>query len=117
VNELPNLGHQRRPARPAAALAVVFPGDEPSARVNVRPEACRLLHLAAHLHFKAVRIRDVKAALGRSNHQAATLQLRFNGRLDALIRVPVGQRVRNVIDPDLAAGPAARIASNDDVVA
>ena len=50
----------------------------------------RLLRLATHLHFKPVRIRDVKAAFSRANHQPATLQLRFNGWLDALIRVLAG---------------------------
>src|SRR4030095_11522961 len=76
-----------------------------------------LLFLAAHLHLEAVRVRDVEAAFSHSNVQPATLQLRFDSRLDRLVAVPVGQCVGDVVNSNFASRPAAGVARNEDVVA
>src|SRR2546425_7990627 len=97
--------------------------DHPSGeRLTVQPrtaswcDAQTLLRFAAHLHFKAVRILDVETAFSPSYHQPATLELRFDRRLDGLVSIPVGQRVRDVIDTDFATRPTTGIARNEDVV-
>jgi hypothetical protein len=63
-NQLPNLGHHRRPARPAAAVAVVFPGDE-------LPMPCQ----------EGIRAHDGSDLLEHSPPQV----LRFGGQANALI--------------------------------
>src|SRR4030095_6081117 len=52
----------------------------------------------------------------RSYHQPATLELHFDRRLDGLVSIPVGQRVRDVIDTDFATRPTAGVARNEDIV-
>src|SRR4030095_776012 len=72
---------------------------------NVIESLRALLLLSAHLHFESVRILDVEAAFSHPNIQLATLQLRFDRCLDRRVRIPVGQRVRDMIDTCFAAGP------------
>src|SRR5262245_19097026 len=56
-----------------------------------------LLFLAAHLHFEAFGIRNVKTAFGGPDLQPAPFQLGFNSGLHIFVGVPTGNCVSDVI--------------------
>src|SRR5262245_1941151 len=81
-----------------------------------RARAATLLILAAHLYFEPVWILNVEAALGGSDLQPESLEFGFDSGLDFRVRVPIGQRVGDVVnDAGLPALPAGGIPSNQDV--
>src|SRR5258708_38557049 len=84
-------------------------------KFSYRPARCRpSLVLSAHLDLKAIWILDVETAGGLPHLQPPTLQLRSDRVLYLLIRVPVGDRVRDVIDARRVGRPAIRVASDDE---
>src|SRR5262245_33180122 len=72
-----------------------------------------LLFLPAHLHFKALGILDVETAFSRADLQTTALQFGFDLRLNSFIRVPVRDRVGDMIN--LSRG--LPVANNEDVIA
>src|SRR4029453_2373585 len=65
---------------------------------NVIESLRALLLFSAHLHSESVRIPDVEAGFSPPNIPPATLQPRFDRCLDRRVRIPVGQRLRDMID-------------------
>src|ERR1700730_3063832 len=76
-----------------------------------------LLVLPAHLHVKAVRILDVETARRVTHLQPPALQLNSDCIPNLFVRVPVGDRVGDVIDARCIGRPATGVAGNDERIA
>src|SRR5467141_870969 len=87
-------------------------------KFSQRPAQSRpSLVLSAHLHLKAVWILDVETSRGFPDLQPPTLQLSSNRVPYLLVRVPVGDRVGDVIDTRRVGRPATRVTSDDERIA